>query len=279
MKKLRWNEARKIWGSIGVETRTIARQAKAWVERGSGKSSSQSRNRDGKREEEEGRTSSSSPLEDGVGATRRNLAELLSWCAAAPIALKAAVATNNEGIALLKGTGHCHSDGGGFEGVLTRRQSKRLWRATGGKPLLAPPCVLDRISSNLASLPLSDILLCTLDARVAAIAALASAADRLKRQPIPPAYTRNTARFLAVRKRQRERVPPPSRSSFFFFFLPHALQPRLFFFPGLALLPTLGTLAPVASVVYTCLRYHCLFVGRCRKRRLAAREPAPSAAC
>ena len=175
---------------MGVETRTIARQAKAWVERGGCRSNSSSRG--------------GAAFDGDVGGaedrdnTRRNLAVLLSWCAAAPIALKAAVATDVEGTALLKGEGRCHGDGGGFEGVLTPAQSRRLWRATRGKPLLAPPCVLDRISQNLARLPLSDILLTALDARVAAIAALASAADRLKRQPIPPAYTRNTARFLAV---------------------------------------------------------------------------------
>ena len=188
---------------MGVETRTIARQAKAWVERrggGGGRRKKNSSSRGGKAEldddddDDDGEEDKNKNNSD----TQRNLAELLSWCAASPIALKAAVATDVEGTALLKGVGHCHSDGGGFEGVLTPKQSRQLWRATGGKPLLAPPCVLDRISQNLAKLPLSDILLSTLDARVAAIAALASAADRLKRQPIPPAYTRNTARFLAV---------------------------------------------------------------------------------
>lgn len=183
----RWNEARKIWGSVGVETRSIARQAKAWVERAGRQRQNDSSSRGGVCDEEEARHN-----------TRRTLAELLSWCAAAPIALKAAVATDVEGTALLKGVGRCHVDGGGFEGVLTHKQQRRLWRATKGRPLLAPPCVLDRISQNLAKLPLSDMLLATLDARVAAIAALASSADRLKRQPIPPAYTRNTARFLAV---------------------------------------------------------------------------------
>jgi len=178
---------------MGVETRTIARQAKAWVER-----SQSSR----KKKEPAAPPPLTCPArleeEEGEARTRRNLAELLSWCAAAPIALKAAVATTVEGKAILKGIGRCHSDGGGFEGVLTPRQARLLRRATGGCPLLAPPCVLDRISAGLASLPISDILLATLDARVAAVGALASSADRLKRQPIPPAYTRNTARFLAV---------------------------------------------------------------------------------
>ena len=184
----RWNEARKIWGSIGVETRTIARQAKAWVER----------DQSSRKKKQE--TAAAPPLPSSAFAPRGgaeeqeqreelrvNLAELLSWCAAAPIALKAAVATTVEGKAILRGVGHCHSEGGGFEGVLTQRQSRRLWRATGGAPLLAPPCVLDRVSAGLATLPISDMLLATLDARVAAIGALASAADRLKRQPIPPA--------------------------------------------------------------------------------------------
>ena len=149
---------------MGVETRTIARQAKAWVER-----SQSSR----KTKEPAAPPPLTCPArleeEEGEARTRRNLAELLSWCAAAPIALKAAVATTVEGKAILEGIGRCHSDGGGFAGVLTPRQARLLRRATGGCPLLAPPCVLDRISAGLASLPISDILLATLDARVAAV--------------------------------------------------------------------------------------------------------------
>ena len=187
---------------MGVETRTIARQAKAWVERSN-------RSRSDGREGAAPHSPGFSPfLQRGLEeeATRKNLAELLAWCAAAPLALKAAVATDVEGAALLRGgVGRCLGDGGGgggdgvgFEGVLTRKQARRLWRATRRKPLLAPPCVLDKISQSLAALPLSDILLSAIDARVQALGALASSADRLKRQPIPPAYTRNTARFLAV---------------------------------------------------------------------------------
>lgn len=151
----RWWEARKLWGGLAADARTLARRAADWSTRG------------------------------GHPPSSPALAATLRWAAAAPVALALRVAA-------------CDVERGVWASSLLDVLPPTDAAALAASP--NPPAdVATALGAAVASLPgLDGPLLAALDAGVAAYSDRAVAADRLRRQPIPTAYTRNTGRFMTV---------------------------------------------------------------------------------
>ena len=163
----RWWEARKLWGGLGADVLNIARRAVAWAP---------------------------------AGAANRPalVAHTLRWCAAFPLALAATVAAPAADAAIWLAAARpllAPADAAALE-------ASARPRLPNGAPGEADPApanmVAVEIGAALAALGMPPMLLATADAGVAALADRVVAAARLRRQPIPVAYTRNTGRFLAI---------------------------------------------------------------------------------
>lgn len=155
----RWWEARKIWGGLAGDTRTLARRAVTWSTRGA------------------------------TGGERNPLppaaTDALRWTAAAPVALAMRVAAT---------PAERDAWAAGLVDVLL--PDDVLAVAASSNP---PGVVAVRLGAALAAIPgLCGPLLAALDSTVDSYSARAVAADKLRTQPIPSAYTRNTTRFLIV---------------------------------------------------------------------------------
>ena len=155
----RWWEARKIWGGLAGDTRTLARRAVAWSTRG--------------------------PSGGDCNPLPPAAAEALRWTAAAPVALAMRVAST---------PAERDAWTAGLADVL--HPDDALTVASSPNP---PGLVAVRLGAALAAIPgLCGPLLAALDSTVDAYSARAVSADRLRNQAIPTAYTRNTARFMIV---------------------------------------------------------------------------------
>jgi len=158
----RWAEARAVWGGLLADVRSLAREVCVWA---------------GGRVGVKG------------GDASAAVADALAWDAALLYVLRRHLARDEDG------------PGGPADAELARELA----------PLLPPPAIAWllasprrpaaaalALSAALARLPVSDLLLASLEARVHAYSAGTAACERLRRQPVPVAWSRHSGRFLVI---------------------------------------------------------------------------------
>jgi len=184
----RWAEGRAAWGGLLAEVRSIAREVCVWAggrARGHGGGAHGSGKVGAEFDEAPG---GGADADATAAATAAAVADALAWDAALLYILRRHLGRDDDAA-------------GGLDAELARELAPLLppeavaWLLASAR---RPAAAALALSSALARLPISDLLLQSLEGRVHAYSAAVAACERLRRQPVPVAYTRHAGRFLLV---------------------------------------------------------------------------------